>query len=274
VVAVADPDEWDKNPHPPSSAYGWYKTGLETPEIDISNLEAGTVEVKFDSSWRPEFDSDYHQAAKLRVRFDNGTPIDLVTWESIDQGGQKTRITVAGQEPFVTFSDLDLLNTTEVIPVPNPNGAQVMKLEFYMYDAGNDWWWAIDNLEITGEQRGTVEFVCSDIDQDHDVDSADFIDLLGGWTGAEGTGATFETGDCDSDGDIDVLNMLDLLANWTGALGAGLVDLPAGVVGPAPLARGAVAAVPEPASALCGILGLSLGCLMRRGNRANSYSNS
>jgi hypothetical protein len=255
VVAVADPDEWDDAGHANSMENGWYKTGITSPEIDITGLQAGTVELKFDNSWRPEFDGDYRQSAKIRVSFDGGDPIDLVTWESVNEDGHKTRITTQGGQQTLTTGDLDMANSTEVISVPNPEGAESMKVEFYMYDAGNDWWWAVDNLDVTG--LPAVAFACGDNDLDGDIDSADLIDFLANFTGADGTGATFAQGDCDADGDLDVVDELAFIANWTGAQGAGLVELPAGVVGPANLARGAVASVPEPGSLLvlgCGAL--------------------
>jgi len=30
----------------------------------------------------------------------------------------------------------------------NPAGAQEMVITFGMLDAGNDWWWAIDNVKV------------------------------------------------------------------------------------------------------------------------------
>ena len=63
TVAVADPDEWDDSAHPDgyNVAADPYDTWLTTPEIDVSQFEAGTVQLKFDSSWRPEYDGNYHQ---------------------------------------------------------------------------------------------------------------------------------------------------------------------------------------------------------------------
>ncbi|MFO0916414.1 MAG: hypothetical protein U0795_25885 [Pirellulales bacterium] len=224
VVAVADPDEWDDQPHSPSAANGWYKTGLTTPPINVSQLKAGTVELKFDNSWRPEFGTNFRQSAKIRVAFDGGTPTDLTTWESVNSGGQKTRITDLGSDAKLTTSDLDLINTTEVMKIPNPAGAVTMTVEFYMYDAGDDWWWAIDNLEVTGEIDDALPFSCSDFDRDRDVDSSDLGELLVAWTGQGGTGAIL--GDCDIDGDVDTGDLLEFLSNWTGAFGAERLSSP------------------------------------------------
>ncbi|MEA3227025.1 MAG: hypothetical protein U9Q07_13825, partial [Planctomycetota bacterium] len=77
AVAVADPDEWDDAAHDDAASAGWYKTFMSTPEIDISGIEPGTVQLEFDSSWRPEFDSNYHQTANLTVSFNGEEPQEL-----------------------------------------------------------------------------------------------------------------------------------------------------------------------------------------------------
>ncbi len=33
----------------------------------------------------------------------------------------------------------------------SPEGATEMVITFGMVEAGNDWWWAIDNVEVVGE---------------------------------------------------------------------------------------------------------------------------
>ena len=44
TVAVADPDEWDDEPHPDSAGEGWYNTFLSTPEISLEGVEPGSIE--------------------------------------------------------------------------------------------------------------------------------------------------------------------------------------------------------------------------------------
>ncbi|MFH1716697.1 MAG: hypothetical protein ABIF19_05055, partial [Planctomycetota bacterium] len=131
IVAVADPDEWDDADHTDSAAGGWYKTFLSTPEIDISGVEAGTLQLKFDSSWRPEFDDNYHQTANITASFDGGDPVQVMLWES-DEGSPNFKP--------------DATNETVVIGLGNPAGAKSVVLTFGLFDAGNDWWWAIDNV--------------------------------------------------------------------------------------------------------------------------------
>ncbi|MHC4434910.1 MAG: immunoglobulin domain-containing protein, partial [Planctomycetota bacterium] len=128
VVAVVDPDEWDDMPH----AEGLLNAFLSTPAIDISGMQAGTLQLKFDSSWRQE-DT---QTANISVQFDGGAPMEVLRWES------------AGGDP--AFLKPDATNETITVDLDNPSRAREMVITFGMLDAGNDWWWAIDNLEVVG----------------------------------------------------------------------------------------------------------------------------
>jgi hypothetical protein len=136
VVAVADPDEWDdaeRLPIPISADP--YDTWLTTPAIKISAAEPGTLELKFDSSWRPEFDDNYHQTASITASFDGGDPVEVLLWES-DEASPNFH-------PYAT-------NETVVVDLDAPADARSVVLTFGLFDAGNDWWWAIDNIEVRG----------------------------------------------------------------------------------------------------------------------------
>jgi len=135
TVAVADPDEWDDQTHADSAAAGWYKTFLSTPAIDISAAQPGTLVLTFSSSWVPEYDTDYRQTANLTVSFDGAAPAELFLWES-NSGSPNYK-------PGAT-------NEMVTMSIDAPAGAQTMTLTFGLFDAGNDWWWAIDNIEVTG----------------------------------------------------------------------------------------------------------------------------
>jgi len=136
IVAVADPDEWDDGERLPIPiSADPYDTWLTTPEIKISSAQAGTLELKFDSSWRPEYDDNYHQAASITASFDGGDPVIVLLWESDGASGN--------YHPYAT-------NETVVVKLDNPEGARKVVLTFGLFDAGNDWWWAIDNVEVRG----------------------------------------------------------------------------------------------------------------------------
>ncbi len=109
------------------------------PVIDISEVQAGTIQLKFDSSWRPEFDGDYHQTANITAFFNDQEPVEILLWES------------DGTSP--NFKDDNSTNETITVDLENPQGATSVVLTFGMYDAGNDWWWAIDNIQLTGSPK-------------------------------------------------------------------------------------------------------------------------
>ncbi|MFH1718260.1 MAG: LamG domain-containing protein [Planctomycetota bacterium] len=149
TVAVADPDEWDDSDHPGPIADNPYDTWLTTPEIDVSGFEAGTVQLKFDSSWRPEYDDNYHQTANITASYDGGEPIEILLWES-DPASPNFKPDTSTNETIVIN-----LDTT---------GAGSMVLTFGLFEAGNDWWWAIDNMEVSGLPRERVIVLSEDFE--------------------------------------------------------------------------------------------------------------
>ncbi len=135
TVAVADPDEWDDLGH----AAGRYNTYLSTPPIDVSNAKPGSVVLTFDSSWRPEFADYGEQSGNLKVSFDGGPAKELFLWLS-DTASPKFKP--------------DSQNETVTIKIDNPAGATTMVLTFGLFNCGNNWWWAIDNVVVTGIWSG------------------------------------------------------------------------------------------------------------------------
>ncbi len=125
-VAVADPDEWDDG----GPGAGTFNTFLRTPYISLDGVSANAVTLSFDSSWRPEDD----QKVRIEVSFDDGAPVELLRWTS--------------NSADATFHP-DAVSESITLNVGNPAGANKMMISFIMFDAGNDWWWAIDNINIT-----------------------------------------------------------------------------------------------------------------------------
>ncbi len=140
TVAIADPDEWDDAAHPGPISANPYDVWLSTAPIDLSSARPNTVQLKFDSSWRPEYDDNYHQTANITVSFDGGEKIEVLRWESNSASPK--------------YKDDNSTNQTIFVDVPNPAGAASMVITFGLFDAGNDWWWAIDNIVVTGEWSG------------------------------------------------------------------------------------------------------------------------
>jgi hypothetical protein len=132
-VMVADPDEWDDLPHADSAENGWYNTYVSTPAISLEGVAPGTAFLQFASSWRDEFDSNYRQSANIVATYDNGDSVEILRWLS--------------DPASPNFHD-DAPNETIIIQLDNPEGAKSVTFKFGLFDAGNDWWWAIDNLVL------------------------------------------------------------------------------------------------------------------------------
>ena len=129
TIALVDPDAHDdfidNDPNLFSSV-------MTSRTVDLSNVTAPRVRVSFDSSWAPE---DL-QEVQFNVVFD-GVRTTLFTWDS---------------EANANFKPTTLNERVELI-IETPVGASNMQLEWDMVEAGNDWWWAIDNVLVESTEN-------------------------------------------------------------------------------------------------------------------------
>jgi hypothetical protein len=151
TVAVADSDEWTDSVHPPSL----FRSHLITRSWPIAGRAPNTLQLSFHSSWRPEGFDDFaplfpvgpngealnNQTAVITASFDGAPPVEIVRWDS--QFGSRT---YHDHQP----------NERVFLPIHNPAGAQNLVLTFSYLDAANDWWWALDNLEISDSSPPAV----------------------------------------------------------------------------------------------------------------------
>jgi hypothetical protein len=126
AFAVADSDEFDDFGGG-SGITRPYNTILETPSIDVTGAAPGSLRLAFDSAWQDEGD----QKAVITVDYGSGES-EVLRWES-----------VAG-----AFFHDDNLNESVLVDLNNPAGATSLKVRFKYLDAGNNWFWAIDNVQI------------------------------------------------------------------------------------------------------------------------------
>jgi hypothetical protein len=128
TVMITDPDEWDDAGHPA----GEFNAFIRTAPIDLSLVVAGTAQLSFDSSWR-----DYaQQTGTVTVSYDGGAAVEVVLLDS------------EGITEYVPPE-----NETLTAGLDNPAGAQSAVISFGMTHAGNDWWWAVDNIVVTADIR-------------------------------------------------------------------------------------------------------------------------
>lgn len=125
TVMVADPDAYDDGTNIDTGLYNVY---MSTPSISLAGVLPGTVVVAFDSSFR----SEATQIATLEVTFDGG-------------GSYTNLFTLDGN----VLPDGQLFNDPVSVNVANP-GAGSMQVRFGLTNGSNDWWWAVDNVVVSG----------------------------------------------------------------------------------------------------------------------------
>lgn len=156
TIAVVDADEYDDLGT--GLGGGYYNSGLTTAPVPTNGL--ATVKLAFDSSWRAEsYDDDHtvlgypgnNQSAMVWATFDNGQRDLLVDslWDS-DEGHVSSGATdpVPGR-PASPFFHADATNESVGYDVSVPAGATSVKFTFGYINAGNDWWWGLDNLAVS-----------------------------------------------------------------------------------------------------------------------------
>ena len=129
VLAIADPDDWDDTGAP--SGRGRFDSTLVSPAVPVS-AGTDTLYLAFDSHYRQEAP----QKAAVSAVFDDGTQTRLVYYSSDAAGNDNAGRDV--QNAFVTRR-FDV-----------PAGATSVILKFRMYDAGNNWFWAVDHIRLDG----------------------------------------------------------------------------------------------------------------------------
>jgi hypothetical protein len=161
TVLVADSDEYDDLGTGRGGVY--YSTGASTGDIDVSAYANQPIVLNYDSAWRDEgFDDSNtdnatlqanwealdpgnvgvevevnNQTAAIWAAFDGGTPQRLDLFDS--QSGSPTR-----KDDTDGVSKNESLSATAFVP----DGAANVKFTFGYLNGANDWYWAIDNLEL------------------------------------------------------------------------------------------------------------------------------
>jgi hypothetical protein len=133
TVMVADGDAYDDDAGN-GSVLGenrGFNAYIQTPSISLDNIAAGSVALNFDSSFRP-----YEvMTALVDVSFDGGASFtNLLTLNGANSGGD---------------SSLQRANESLSLPIDNPSGGEMI-VRFGLIDTDNDWWWAVDNVAVTG----------------------------------------------------------------------------------------------------------------------------
>jgi hypothetical protein len=150
-VAIADSDEWDDLIVNPNTRQGFMNTNMITGNVNVSAHRNQTLNLTFDSSWRPEAKDDTHG----NPAFDNMNNQSAVIAASFD-GGAENFLTFWDSDPMGGFFKGDMQNETITLPVSVPANATNVQFKFGYYNAANDWWWALDNLSLTTAANAVV----------------------------------------------------------------------------------------------------------------------
>ncbi|MEU5095605.1 phosphocholine-specific phospholipase C [Streptomyces sp. NPDC020996] len=127
IVAVADADDWDDTGSPASR--GRFDSTLTTPAVAVPP-GTSTLHLGFDSHYRQESP----QEAEVTVEFDSGQATRVLHYSSAASGNTNN-----GQDQQNRLVDLSFAV---------PSGATSVKVNFRLYNAGNNWFWAIDNVRL------------------------------------------------------------------------------------------------------------------------------
>jgi len=128
VIAVADPDEWDDKNNP--SASGTYDSVLISPPIPVD--AATTTYLHFDSHYRQEAD----QTAEVAVSINGGPDQVLLHYDG---------------DPNSDNHGEDVQNAHVVLEIPPLSTTGTIVIKWHLFNARNNWFWAIDNVELNEE---------------------------------------------------------------------------------------------------------------------------
>lgn len=132
IVLLADPDAYDDGTDIDTALFNAYIT---TPVFSLAGVGADSVNISFDSSFRAE----PTQIGLLDVSFDGGA-----TFSNL--------LTLDGN----TIPDEERINEHLSFDVSNPDSGDLV-FRFGLVEGSNDWWWAVDNVSITGDTGAIPE---------------------------------------------------------------------------------------------------------------------
>jgi hypothetical protein len=133
---------------------------------------------------------------------------------SFDDGNSWNNLLTLDLDAFDGInSSLDRVDERISLNLNAPGNAQAALVRFGLVHAGNDWWWAIDNVEVTADGGGEVP---GDFDGNGVLDAADINDLTQKSAAGDDPPAYDLTGDgAVNDGDV-AFWISELFGSWLG----------------------------------------------------------
>lgn len=122
---VADADAYDDGTDIDTAKFNAY---VKLPAIDLSTVAPNSINVSFDSFWKNETT----QMGKVDVSYDGGVNFtNVLTYDS------------------AVLANDEIINKRESLAINNP-GAGSLVVRFGLVEGSNDWWWAIDDVTVSG----------------------------------------------------------------------------------------------------------------------------
>ncbi|QDU89527.1 hypothetical protein Pla175_29190 [Pirellulimonas nuda] len=163
TIAVVDPDEYYDLGDPDNAVNGgYYSSALRSSTFPV--VAGGFYGLGFDSSWRDEAFDDAtptltdqnNQAVEVIASFDVGGSVQVVKWNSDSTAGNPFFKDDAPDEPFLSDGSNYFFEA--------PAGASSASLSFRIANAGNDWWWAVDNIQVDDLSGGAGTVFAEDFE--------------------------------------------------------------------------------------------------------------
>lgn len=157
TAMVADPDAWDDFP-PAGKGNGFNSYFKRT--IDITGRDLSSLALSFD--W--DFVTEDNQVGVVEVSFDGGPYAILFAIASKDLVGDATWGTYAKPDNDLSYSTNPGTDTVELTQrtfvagtdFTVPPGATSITVRFGCVLSGNDWWFAVDNVELA-DVNGVID---------------------------------------------------------------------------------------------------------------------
>ncbi len=126
VIAIADPDEWDDT-SPAATSSGPFNSILVSPSIPVRAGEETLI----------AFDSHYRQESPQRAEF------------RVSINGEPDQVLLGYSSAIMDDNEGDdVLNSQVQIVIPAQATDSNLVLKWALLEAGNSWYWAIDNLAL------------------------------------------------------------------------------------------------------------------------------
>ncbi len=174
--------------------------GISEPFMIVDSDWAGQVDLD-EELISKSFDCSQARAVKLSFNNDFKSYSDEI-------GDVDVRVNGGPWQNIASYSGSDIAGAVNIDISAIADGESNVELRWHYYNARYEWWWAIDNVEVTG--FGVTEHLEGDLDMDCDVDVDDLLLFAQSWLqNCSGCAA-----DITDDGFVDLVDFSHIANDW------------------------------------------------------------